>query len=223
MVSTTKSDADRLLQEALHAARRPARFTRHNMKVYGLLWDLPVGLTCKVCCSYCYARKAEWRTCVHSARVRNLVQSMRGTWIDELAGDLCRRKNDYAVRFHSSGDIYSLPYFNKLQHLARLFPERRFWTYTQRDDLLSPQQLAAPPPNFTVISSLPGVRSEPPAQEQVQRWLAYGFRKVAWIADGKSVWGSCPAVADKSHRIKCGRDCRLCIDDPASVVSFTLH
>lgn len=205
------------------AADPQPRLVLHNLKVWGLLWDLPVGSTCRQVCAYCYARKAEWRDTVLRARVRRLVQSFRDDFAGRLSREVARHHARFPVRFHSSGDVYSQAYWDKLLAVARQHPERPFWMYTQRQDLLGPGDLAGHPENLTVIFSLHGVRRQRPEPAEVQAALATGYDKVAWVADGPHVQGSCPAIGDPTHRIKCGRDCFQCLDRTTRVVSFTLH
>jgi len=224
-----KSNPKRLrdLKETLRRfAKVPGkpRFLRHNRKVRGLTWSLPTGVTCVETCHYCYARKAEIRhKAVLPHRLRNLLHSLKPSevFIEEMVADLSKRiYRD--VRIHVSGDFYSTRYAFKILRIAERLPDFHFWTYTRLGfPLWSSGYLQRKPANFKVLYSLPGIRARPPTERETSDPLYKGYDGVAWIADGVHVWGSCPAIMD--HSLKCGRDCRMCMDGKEQVVSFTLH
>ena len=192
-----------------------------NEKVKAPVFDLPIVVTCKQECSYCYAKQAELSYFpVRVSRLRNLLWTLSPKFPDAFHRVLDRRRNKY-VRLHSSGDFYSGAYFDMMVRFAWDRTDKKFWAYTQFDDFNGVYDAADVPDNFTLIHSLYGVRKERPAQEEIDFYLDKGFTRVAWVADGIHVWGDCPAVAD--HKIKCVRHCTRCIDSNVKVVGFTRH
>ena len=63
--------------------------------------------------------------------------------------EISKKKPDY-VRVHDSGDYYSKKYLNKWIDIALLFPEVRFYSYTNMIQMFLDTKL---PSNFNIIFS----------------------------------------------------------------------
>ena len=91
-------------------------------------------INCTECINYCYDIKACWQyENVRNARAENLAMmrmDMDATFrqIDDYISR--KRRNKY-FRWHVSGDILSIEYFNYMVQIARRHPDWLFWTYTK--------------------------------------------------------------------------------------------
>lgn len=110
-------------------------------------------LTCPfadACVKFCYARKGAyvWSN-VQPAFEKRYQLSKTDQFVDKMYNEIVKKKPDY-VRVHDSGDYYSEAYLNKWIDIALLFPEVRFYSYTNSVLLLKKATL---PDNFDVIFS----------------------------------------------------------------------
>ena len=102
-------------------------------------FSLPTGASCPgatiSCSRWCYAKKAErlWKN-VMPSRVRNLNDSKRETFVNEMSKEISKNKSFY-IRIHESGDFYSQRYLEKWFEICRRFPEKKFLAYTQSYNL----------------------------------------------------------------------------------------
>lgn len=89
---------------------------------------------CSECIHYCYDIKANWQyENVRIARAENLAMmkiNRDGTFrlIDEY---ISRKRKHKAFRWHVSGDILDIDYFDRMVQIARRHPDWIFWTYTK--------------------------------------------------------------------------------------------
>ena len=116
-------------------------------------------LTCPFadsCVKFCYARKGAyiWSN-VKPAFEKRYELSKTNRFVDEMYNEIVKKKPDY-VRVHDSGDYYSEAYLNKWIDIALLFPEVKFYSYTNSVLLLKKATL---PDNFDVIFSDSGKQS----------------------------------------------------------------
>jgi len=110
-------------------------------------------LTCPMadgCVKFCYAKKGAyiWSN-VKPAFEKRYELSKTDTFVDKMYDEIVKKKPDY-VRVHDSGDYYSKKYLNKWIDIALLFPEVRFYSYTNMVQMFLDTEL---PSNFDVIFS----------------------------------------------------------------------
>lgn len=112
--------------------------TKGNRKIGRVLnVSLPPVITCcncSGCLKLCYDIKAVLQYPeVRKARARNYVILMRDRqkYFDEIIETIKRRQKNKYFRWHVSGDIVDVDYFNNMVKIARMFPKFRFWTYTK--------------------------------------------------------------------------------------------
>ena len=102
------------------------------------------------CVKFCYARKGAyvWSN-VKPAFEKRYELSKTDQFVSKMYEEIVKKKPDY-IRVHDSGDYYSRKYLHKWLDLARLFPEVKFYSYTNMVQLFKEIDL---PPNFDVIFS----------------------------------------------------------------------
>ena len=110
-------------------------------------------LTCPFadeCVKFCYARKGAyiWGN-VKPAFEKRYELSKTDRFVSEMYNEIVKKRPDY-VRVHDSGDYYSKAYLKKWIDIALLFPEVKFYSYTNSVLMLKKADL---PSNFDVIFS----------------------------------------------------------------------
>jgi hypothetical protein len=110
-------------------------------------------LTCPMadsCVKFCYAKKGAyiWSN-VKPAFEKRYELSKTDAFVDKMYDEIVKKKPDY-VRVHDSGDYYSKKYLNKWIDIANLFPEVKFYSYTNMVQMFLDTNL---PDNFDVIFS----------------------------------------------------------------------
>jgi hypothetical protein len=102
------------------------------------------------CVKFCYARKGAyiWGN-VKPAFEKRYEMSKKDDFVDKMYDEIVKKKPDY-VRVHDSGDYYSRKYLSKWIDIALLFPEVKFYSYTNMVQLFKDTDL---PENFDVIFS----------------------------------------------------------------------
>jgi len=100
-------------------------------------------LTCKNCSGcmkYCYDIKAvmAYRN-VLNARAKNtaLFLECPEKYFDDIERAIEKRKANKSFRWHVSGDIPTVDYFDNMVRIARKYPEWKFWTYTKAYDIVN--------------------------------------------------------------------------------------
>ena len=70
---------------------------------------------------------------VAKARARNTVILIRDRekYFSEIIKACEKRRSNKYLRWHVSGDIVDVDYFDHMVKIARMFPDFRFWTYTK--------------------------------------------------------------------------------------------
>ena len=101
------------------------------------------------CVKFCYARKGAyiWGN-VKPAFEKRYEMSKKDDFVNKMYDEIVKKKPDY-VRVHDSGD-YSRKYLSKWIDIALLFPEVKFYSYTNMVQLFKDTDL---PENFDVIFS----------------------------------------------------------------------
>jgi len=110
-------------------------------------------LTCPFadeCVKFCYARKGAyiWGN-VKPAFEKRYELSKTDQFVGAMYNEIIKKKPDY-VRVHDSGDYYSKAYLKKWIDIALLFPEVKFYSYTNSVLMLKAADL---PSNFDIIFS----------------------------------------------------------------------
>jgi hypothetical protein len=102
------------------------------------------------CVKFCYARKGAyiWSN-VKPAFEKRYELSKTDDFVNKMYDEISKKKPDY-VRVHDSGDYYSRQYLSKWIDIALLFPEIKFYSYTNMVQLFKEVEL---PSNFDVIFS----------------------------------------------------------------------
>jgi len=110
-------------------------------------------LTCPMadgCVKFCYAKKGAyiWSN-VQPAFEKRYELSKTDKFVDAMYDEIVKKKPDY-VRVHDSGDYYSKAYLQKWIDIALLFPEVKFYSYTNMVDMILKASL---PDNYDIIFS----------------------------------------------------------------------
>lgn len=115
---------------------------------------------CKECKHLCYDVKAclQYRT-VLDARIRNTVLAMnhRDEFFARIDEKCRRRRKNKFFRWHVSGDILDLDYFERMVKIAKNHPTFIFWTYTKMYNIVNEYCRRygkdSIPSNFTIMFS----------------------------------------------------------------------
>ena len=110
-------------------------------------------LTCPMadeCIKFCYAKKGAyiWSN-VKPAFEKRYQLSKTDDFVSKMYNEIVKKKPDY-VRVHDSGDYYSKKYLNKWIRYCLLFPEVKFYSYTNMVEMMLYTSL---PSNFDIIFS----------------------------------------------------------------------
>ena len=113
-------------------------------------------LTCPMadeCVKFCYAKKGAyiWSN-VKPAFEKRYELSKTDQFVSKMYDEIVKKKPDY-VRVHDSGDYYSKKYLNKWIDIALLFPEVKFYSYTNMVEMMLYTDL---PSNYDIIFSNSG-------------------------------------------------------------------
>ena len=102
------------------------------------------------CVDWCYAKKGAyiWSN-VQPAFEKRYELSKTDKFVDAMYNEIVKKKPDY-VRVHDSGDYYSKAYLQKWIDIALLFPEVKFYSYTNMVDMILKASL---PDNYDIIFS----------------------------------------------------------------------
>lgn len=100
-------------------------------------FSMAPGLTCKncsQCLGWCYDLKACWQYLnVRIARAENTAMMLldRVATFAQINAYICKCRAHKFFRWHVSGDILDVDYFDRMVQIARLHPDWIFWTYTK--------------------------------------------------------------------------------------------
>ena len=102
------------------------------------------------CIKFCYAKKGAyiWSN-VKPAFEKRYELTKTDDFVNKIYEEIVKKKPDY-VRVHDSGDYYSKKYLDKWIDIALLFPEVKFYSYTNMVQMFLDVNL---PSNFDVIFS----------------------------------------------------------------------
>jgi len=147
-------------------------------------------LTCPMadsCVKFCYAKKGAyiWSN-VKPAFEKRYELSKTDVFVDKMYDEILKKKPDY-VRVHDSGDYYSKKYLNKWIDIALLFPEVRFYSYTNMVQMFLDTEL---PSNFDVIFSDSGKQKhliDPIKHRHTKIFAIHGDLKAAGYTDASKV------------------------------------
>ena len=116
---------------------------------------------CSKCISWCYDLKACWQYLnVRIARAENTAMMYldRAATFAKIAHYIATRRANKFFRWHVSGDILDVDYFDRMVQIARMFPDWVFWTYTKNyhavNAWLDNNGRDALPANLSVMFSL---------------------------------------------------------------------
>lgn len=119
--------------------------SKNTDNIMFLTWSLPSGATCPyatdMCKKRCFAKKNESFKNVRDSRERNLEETQKDTFIEDMIKHLeyhlsrpkAKNKRIF-VRIHTSGDFYSLDYLIKWVYISEYFKENDkifFQAYTK--------------------------------------------------------------------------------------------
>ena len=114
------------------------RISKGNVKIgHTHNFSLAPGLTClncSGCIKWCYDLKACWQYAnVRIARAINtaMMYLNREATFEQIAEYISKRRTHKFFRWHVSGDILDVDYFDHMVKIARMFPDWIFWTYTK--------------------------------------------------------------------------------------------
>ena len=126
-------------------------------------FSMAPGITCancSGCLNYCYDIKAvlQYRNVV-TARAENtvLMKQYRGATFAAIDEYISRQKVHKFFRWHVSGDILDVDYFDSMVRIARNHPDWIFWTYTKNYSAVNAWLDSAPegmPDNLSVMFSV---------------------------------------------------------------------
>ncbi len=134
-------------------------------------YALPEVVTCSTSCKGCYAKKRLFRNVAKSRLVNlfNIVHVLNNYIIKTLFKEKikfelklhdfkCQLLNKKSImRWHDSGDIFNLDYFNLILEIAHENPEILFYTYTKNMIVWSEykklQKTGMLPNNFNIVCS----------------------------------------------------------------------
>lgn len=108
---------------------------RMNIPTFSLISEHTCPNATELCKKHCYAKKAE-RAYPNAFinRMTNTFDTLKATFVNETKVLISKKKNTY-IRIHESGDFYSQEYLNKWFKICKMFPGKKFLTYTQMFNL----------------------------------------------------------------------------------------
>lgn len=190
----------------------------------GFVWNLPAVATCPGASRWCR------RSCYNADSRADVfpVHEWMENWAwflhhpdqlrTQITDQLTAATAPAAVRVHSSGDFYSVPYIHFWSEIAQDHPTVRFWAYTRswvikelRDGLDLLRQL----PNFQLFASVDHTMVSP-----LQDWrLAIVVDAIAGVKKTPASFLCPEQIGRLSNCLSCG----YCIVGEQGNVVFTLH
>lgn len=115
----------------LHISKGNSKIGRtHNFSLAPVL----TCANCACCMWFCYDVKACWQYLnVRIARAENtaMMYMDRAATFAQIALYISKRRLHKYFRWHVSGDILDVDYFDRMVKIAEMFPDWTFWTYTK--------------------------------------------------------------------------------------------
>lgn len=179
-----------------------------------LIFDMLAIATCKnnsKCASSCYAMKAQRqypgtynKRAIHTWLARH---DRKALWT--LITKQLLTTDKKVVRIHSSGDFETQAYINMWTAIVKEFPKISFYAYTKVDKMF----------DFSKINSLKNFNMV----ESVLPDGSVNFGSLEYIRDRIRKFGGylCPYGIPGAKDMKCGVDCKLCINN--NRVYFKAH
>lgn len=191
------------------------------------VWNLPAVATCPAASPWCLSR-------CYNADSRAEVFPI-ADWLDNwswfmtdperlaerICGQILDAEGTVAVRIHSSGDFFSVPYITFWSDIARRSAGAAFWAYTRSwaDPALSgPLEALAALPNVHLFASWDRSMPRPPA----------GWR-VSFVLDDpddpipEDVIGPSTLCPEQDGRAANCASCGICITARPDSIVFLLH
>lgn len=161
-------------------------------------------LTCPMadgCVKFCYAKKGAyiWSN-VQPAFEKRYELSKTDDFVNKMHDEIVKKKPDY-VRVHDSGDYYSKKYLNKWIDIALLFPEVKFYSYTNMVQMFLDTDL---PSNFDVIFSDSGKQKhliDPLKHRHTKIFAIHADLADAGYIDSSSIDLMATKWFSKNHRV----------------------
>lgn len=137
------------LNQNIHLSEGNIKSKNTNEVVF-LTWSLPSKITCpyatEMCKKRCFAKKNETFKCVRDSRHRNLEETKKETFVQDMINHLeyqlqrpKMKDKKMFVRIHTSGDFYSLNYLIKWINITEYFKGNNkilFQAYTKSMPIL---------------------------------------------------------------------------------------
>lgn len=208
------------------------RVGNHKLEKNIIIWDIPVGMTCKGICQNCYALKSE--RIYKNTRVMRLYHLilLEYAFIDKifykkllqvLSNELqthqkkCTKKNLTPIcRIHSSGDIYNKQYKIFLLQLRHINKNINFYTYTKQLDNNTIDKINNTYNNFNIVKSLIDINGK--------KFINFGnIDYINNVANQLKANNQAYKICDYgiNNNIICGHNCKACLN--CSNVLFKKH
>ena len=186
------------------------------------VWNLPPVATCpgasEWCTVHCY--NADPRTDIFPLKkwLNNWALSHHTPKIVEKYIVHAIRSVDgkVALRIHSSGDFYSIPYIRLWQRIVKSLPETDFWTYTRSwvfNDLLAELETLRLLKNIQVFASWDTTMPPPPPE----------WRKAIVVSTADEIQSSGIICPEQTNNVPDCAHCRYCIRGDKGDVFFIIY
>lgn len=188
------------------------------------VWNIPAVATCPGkshwCSQNCYNGEDRPKTYKTETWQKNwwAVLNDSEKLKSKIIQDLSSTEGRSAVRIHSSGDFFSVPYIRFWINIAEQCESTAFWAYTRSwvlGDLLPALEELRRLPNVQLFASWDATMLPPPKD-----WRASFVGETPIERDSKIF--DCPEQYDQSKNVTCV-DCRYCINEKPGDVFFVLH
>jgi len=199
-------------------------------KMPGPAWNLEPLVTCNTgrklgarpgtVCSVCYglskkSRYVRFAKTMKPAWDRRLAATQKEYFVDAMVKLITGV--DY-FRWHDTGDVYSLEYWQAIRRICELTPDTKHWLPTKEYWI----RKHVWPENLIVRFSLPNLN---PNAETVRKWVST-MGLISSVSEAESAY-RCRMVKKASRDGKgtvssCG-ECRRCWDASEIVIDYHLH
>jgi hypothetical protein len=140
LMEVKKSDLEKVVRDLL---------TKNNtLKLWN--FNLPAGKTCPGSTVWCGGGKTKEGKCVEKGRcygvegkgkygVPNVAKGQHRRWdatkhpmfVEAMVSEIKRKRDNFAIRIHGTGDLYTVKYFNRWLKIIKRLPDRKFYLYTR--------------------------------------------------------------------------------------------
>lgn len=160
-------------------------------KMAGYSWDLPARVSCPVCsevCDSCYGVKGRFiwfgpKKVRHDNFVGLQEKEGLARWEDWIVPELLNLELE-RFRFHSTGDVFSLPYYKAILRVCVRIPGIACWLPTHNYKAVA--EVVRVPPNLSItLSSLPGTEQEKRCKQTRNYLRSRGVNvRLSYMLDG---------------------------------------